>query len=113
MTKNKEWLESLKPTDEVLVSRYGRFGMSREYITRIARFTPTMIITTDDYKFRKKDGHIVGSEMSGGIHPVTQEKCDYIRAQSEKRELDMWFSGLRPTVEQLKAMKKAYDEVQQ
>lgn len=110
MSEN-EWLEKLKTTDEVLVSRYGRFGMSREYITKIARFTPTTIVTTDGYKFRKKDGHIVGSDMRGGIHPVTQEKRDYINNQIKKRELEMWFSGLRPNVEQLEAMKAAYEQV--
>lgn len=76
---DKEWLDALKPGDEVAV-RSGR-GV---FIARIERRTNTQIVISNAYRFRASDGRMVGAAAWDGqdIEPVTQlirDKVEHTR----------------------------------
>ena len=69
---DQEWLDGLKVGDEVVI-----LG-DRDYISKVERFTKTLIITTGGRKFRK-NGTSPGSWYSGILAEPTKERVDKIR----------------------------------
>lgn len=68
--ENKEWLESLKPGDKVVVS--SNYGAS---IQLVARTTKTQILLDTGLKFKRDSGYRIGSRMwdSANIEPLTDK----------------------------------------
>jgi hypothetical protein len=114
----KQWLAGLKPGDKVAVDISNNWAKKEAYaILEVLRTTKTQIITTarsaiDNQRFRLDTGYRLGS-CREKIEPVT----DRVIAVKRARELEIWLRSIGqegkktyPTVKQLEAMKKAYDE---
>jgi len=80
--ETKEWLESLKPGDEVAFSdRYSSYS-----IIAIERITKTQILLNNGYKFRKDSGYMVGGNIwnHATMEPVTEKIKNAIKRRNLK-----------------------------
>lgn len=77
----KEWLDSLKYGDEVVVSS----GYQGKSLGRVSRTTDTQIVLESGSRFRKKDGRPVGGDQ-WSILTLTQP-TDALRAEILKNNL--------------------------
>jgi hypothetical protein len=111
-----EWLEALKPGDEVAIMRFG-YGGIREYeLAAVQRLTATQVILPSygpsERRFDRASGRKKGDAYGPRLVPVTLEVRDAI----ELNELVHWAGSLvtnhgrtRPPLPVLRALKKAYD----
>ena len=72
---NKEWLDNLKPGDEVAVNSLCR-GL---YISKVKRITKTLIVLESEVQVTKKHGTDRGQYPSVHIEPPTPALRDKIR----------------------------------
>lgn len=70
-SEKQEWRESLKVGDNVAFNAAGFYYKSHWVIKTVERITKTQIITTGDFRFRKKDGSLINSNRWNEIKPVT------------------------------------------
>jgi hypothetical protein len=117
--KLSQWVESLRPGDEVMASRRtaGRFGARTGEISKVAKITATQIVLENGWRYDRvrNVGRLLDSGAHGGIQPVTQEDRDRI----EHEALLSWIDGIppssingwkKPPLHVLRALKAAYDE---
>lgn len=85
--ETKEWLESLKPGDEVAVN--GSHGNLS--IRLVARLTKTQIILNTGNKFRRDSGYCVGGSAWGhsNITQVTEKVKHQIKIRNIKYKISM------------------------
>jgi hypothetical protein len=115
--EQKAWLATLKVGDKVCMPSRSGWGGRTYTIYKIERVTATQFVSfkrnglgvpCDEVRFRKKDGHIVGSDSYARIEPLTQ---DVLKA-NERASLESWLSGVNPkslSAACLRAMKQAHD----
>lgn len=105
----KAWRAGLKVGDEVTRFAHSYYGVGCEIVT-ITQATATRV-RIGRFEYRRDDGRGYGS-TPGSIGPVTRQ----IREKIESHQLLKAIQAVvddratRPTLEQLRAMKKAYEE---
>ena len=107
--QKSKWLASLKPGDEVAVTGTAISGSAR--LEKIDRMTATQIII-GSARYSKKDGCAIG-QYSEFRRPYISEITDSVRNDIELRELRYWANSRNwnaLTLDQLRAIKAAYDE---
>lgn len=74
-----DWLDKLKVGDEVVVT-----GREHPYVTKVARLTATLVITTKGGKFRRSSGDSSGGNMWDrcSLYEPTQERRDEVGRQN-------------------------------
>lgn len=88
-----EWIDKLRPGDEVSVVRGWRGpaeGWNFCHLAKVERKTPTLVITTDGNRWRRKDGTKYGNKSVGdmsSIVPVTDKHREYIEHSTLVRKL--------------------------
>lgn len=80
-------------------------------IERVARAEERRVLVScgDERAYRRSDGCRIGVELDERIEPVTQAHRDAV----ERRDLGRWLRALpdeEPTLNQLRAMRRAYYE---
>ncbi len=85
--ENKEWLESLKPGDEVCFN--GSYG--KVVIRKVERLTKTQIILDTGNKFRRDSGYCVGGSAwhNSNITQVTEKVKHQIKIGDIKYKISM------------------------
>lgn len=112
--KYKEYLDSLKPGDEVVIA-LGNYEQTPA-IARVVRRTKTQVIvkrygTDFEMRFRKKDGRMVGSESyySSFIRHCSPEELKEIKNEKQfqklVRELEKYLT-LGYTKERMKTLER-------
>lgn len=114
-------LKDVKPGDVVAAERPGRGAYAPDMVMlTVARVTPTQLVTRKGERIRIRDGHLVGSgpwSQIGSFFVPTASQVAKHRAQIAKRRryMNLWewlrstLTGRTLTIEQLVAMKAAYD----
>lgn len=100
----KEWLDNLKVGDRVVI-----LG-SQDYLSKVERFTKTLIITEGGRKFRK-DGASPGSGWDRGILvEPTPERVNTIRHDHLANHLRNFSNWKRLSLETLRGIYKLTKE---
>lgn len=86
---DREWLDSLKPGDSVLV-RYGNWTTHYEPATVEAVGKRFISISRNVNKFRLRDGFMCGNNRYALVRP-TPELLVRIRLEQEKRDVARWY----------------------
>lgn len=113
--EHDNWLRSLQPGQGAVIS--GGYGGDYALFT-VERLTRTQIIGKDSFdrevRFRRADGIQVSQQYSPRLTKMTPD----IRDAMDLRRLRLWLGDIsyrnakvKPTLAQLKAMKKAFDRV--
>ena len=79
--EEKEWLESLKVGDEVVVKYYHFYNWCRSLVT-LERETPKRFYAHNgnhEFAINKADGSLIGWGGSGGLEMVSEERKKEIR----------------------------------
>lgn len=100
----KEWMASLKAGDKVAIKRNSGWS-----IQTVKRLTATLVVVKDTYRFKRKDGYLLGGSAWDftRIEPLSQEVHD----AAERDKLAAWLGYLKkPSLAVLRAMKAAHDE---
>jgi ribosomal protein L14 len=89
----KEWLNNLKPGDEVFVSQ--RYGKPSERVI-VERLTKAHIVTKGGKRFRKRDGVIVGADTWSMqiLQEPTSRRREEWRVHRLKQAAWMWINRL-------------------
>jgi hypothetical protein len=106
-----EWLKSLRPGQEV-AHRTRHHGY---VLFTVDRLTRTQFVLTDangnEHRVNRETGYFVGA-VNGSIEPITQK----VKDSRDETRLRSWLSAIswhdskdKPTLAQLRAMKKAFD----
>jgi hypothetical protein len=104
MHNRTTWLAELKAGDEVAIRNSN--WLRTVQIHKIDRVTKTLIFC-GQHKFNVSRGYTPGGGfIRSSIWPVTDDLSTDARFQ----ELSHWLRSLTPTIQQLEAMKKAYDD---
>jgi hypothetical protein len=113
------WLRSLQPGQGAVINH----GHGNDYwLATVERRTATQIIvkssTGREMRFRRDDGKEVGGGGRWTSAPQLVPMTPRIRDEMDLRRLRSWLDGIayhnakvKPTLAQLKAMKKAFDRV--
>jgi hypothetical protein len=107
------WLRSLQPGQGAVIT-----GNADYTLFTVERLTSTQIIGKTDYnremRFRRADGREVGRSYGLQLVKMTPR----IRDAMDEKRLRSWLDGIayhnakvKPTLTQLKAMKKAFERV--
>jgi len=73
MTYYSEWLQSLKPDDQVAVSLYTLSEYPRYVLHTVQRITATQIILNNGVRYRKKNGWPLGVTYGERLLPYTDQ----------------------------------------
>lgn len=89
MSDDVEWLAGLKVGDPVVATSSGAWA-KHGHLVKVARFTPTQIVTTGGSRYRRKDGHGVGgSDYSfSWIVKPTVERESAIKAEQTLKQVE-------------------------
>lgn len=96
---HNKWLENLQVGDEVYVSTTD----SRDYLTKVVRFTKTLIVTTNDGKF-KRSGEAPGEWTRSHILEPTEERKLKLTQEKYARLLTSYRGWQQLPLETLKAV---------
>jgi hypothetical protein len=86
----REWLDSLKVGDEVVLKTSSAMrGSTTDALVEVTRLTATQVVLKGGARFRKRDGEDVGADTFTyrRIHPATPRAAALIREAAKRRNL--------------------------
>ena len=88
MRRDCEWIQALKPGDEVAIVRGSGMGRGA-WLHTVERLTKTLVVV-DGHKFRKKDGFEPGSTAWGSRKIKRPEDVAEFIEETKIREAQSW-----------------------
>lgn len=102
MSRDSEWLASLKAGDEVLVS-----GLYEGRLATVERVTATQVVIDNARRFRRTSGLLVGgsSWSMTSIREPTQADRDALEMRELRAEVEAYAKSKAATLDTLRAMR--------
>ena len=94
---NRNWLEELKPGDDVIVAKH----LHDSVIRKVVRLTPTQIIikgfaSNSERKFSKKNGAEIGggeAVFASYLHEANEKNVKEVTDLRKRKLLSFWFNS--------------------